>query len=103
MPVHKVLKLFDHVFATYCPAESERDPRYAAAVGHRALLQVVGRVAGEEGIGHVGELALMPGDTRDGLVGIFPHRIPLGHVVAVEPAPAGDCRLRSTELPDGWR
>lgn len=80
-------RLFDHVYATYCPPEREREPCYAQAVGQRTLFQVVGVITTEEGR-HSGDVALMPRDMRDGTARMLPPRVPLAHVVDVELAPA---------------
>ena len=82
-----MLRLFDHLFATYRPPERERDPQYVRALGQRTLFQVVGVVSEQERVGHVGEPALMPRDLRDGTARLLPHRLPLSHVANVEPAP----------------
>lgn len=82
-----MLGLFDHVYATYQPPESERDARYAGAVDLRTVFQIVGHVTLEEGT-RAGELVLMPRDLRDGTAHLLPPRVPLSHVVDVEPAPA---------------
>jgi hypothetical protein len=90
------VKLFDHVYATYRPPERECDPRYAQAIGRRALFQVAGVITLEEGK-HAGELAFMPRDMRDGTAGLFPPRVPLTHLADVELAPPGAGKVEMGE------